>query len=149
VTLMSVINVVSLTTLREKDTGEIMRDVDAEYILRCMLRLSSTEVGIFNLLHDEPGGLFTVAEIAKSMNKSRSTIERSLIKLVQLGLVARRPVLAKNGGYTYVYYARPMDYVRKKLAQLVDAYYTKAKELIEGLTSTALIEAMNAARVEE
>jgi len=145
---MLVISVVSLTTLREKSTSELIKDIEPEHILRCLLRLSSTEVEIFNLLHSNPEELFTVAEIAKGMNKSRSTVERSLIKLVQLGLVIRRPVLAKNGGYTYVYYARPMEYVKQKLMQLIDAYHTKAREIIEGLTTTALIEAVSDTKLE-
>ena len=146
---MLVVNVVSLISIKEKSTEEILEDVDIKYILRCILRLSPTEVEIYYLLQNKAKEPMTVAEIAKEMNKSRSTIERSLVKLVQLGLIARRPVLAKNGGYTYVYYTKPIDYVKQKLLQLVNAYYEKSKQLIENLTSAALIESLNSMATEE
>jgi Predicted transcriptional regulator len=56
--------------------------VDIKYILRCILRLSPTEVEIYYLLQNRAREPLTVAEISKEMNKSRSTIERSLVKLV-------------------------------------------------------------------
>ncbi|WP_069808196.1 helix-turn-helix domain-containing protein [Vulcanisaeta thermophila] len=146
---MWVHNVVSLITLKEKSTEEILEDVDIRYILRCILRLSPTEVEIYYLLQHKAREPMTVAEIAKEMGKSRSTIERSLVKLVQLGLVARRPVLAKNGGYTYVYYTKPVDYIKQKLLQLVNAYYEKSKQLIENLSSAALMESLNSIASEE
>lgn len=146
---MLAIHVVSLVTIKERSTEEILEDVDIKYILRCILRLSPTEVEIYYLLQSKVKDPLTVAEIAKEMNKSRSTIERSLIKLVQLGLVARRPVLAKNGGYTYVYYTKPINYVKQKLLQLINAYYEKSRQLIESLTSTALVESLNSMATEE
>ncbi|MFB6470184.1 MAG: ArsR family transcriptional regulator [Vulcanisaeta sp. AZ3] len=146
---MLAIHVVSLVTIKERSTEEILEDVDIKYILRCILRLSPTEVEIYYLLQSKVKDPLTVAEIAKEMNKSRSTIERSLIKLVQLGLVARRPVLAKNGGYTYVYYTKPINYVKQKLLQLINAYYEKSRQLIESLTSTALVESLNSIATEE
>ncbi|BDR91341.1 helix-turn-helix domain-containing protein [Vulcanisaeta souniana] len=146
---MLVIHVVSLVTIKEKSTEEILEDVDIKYILRCILRLSPTEVEIYYLLQNKAKEPLTVAEIAKEMSKSRSTIERSLVKLVQLGLIARRPVLAKNGGYTYVYYTKPIDYVKQKLLQLVNAYYEKSRQLIENLTSAALMESLNSMAAEE
>jgi predicted transcriptional regulator len=146
---MLAIHVVSLVTIKERSTEEILEDVDIKYILRCILRLSPTEVEIYYLLQSKVKDPLTVAEIAKEMNKSRSTIERSLIKLVQLGLVARRPVLAKNGGYTYVYYTKPINYVKQKLLQLINAYYEKSRQLIESLTSTALVESLNSMAAEE
>ncbi len=148
VTLMLVVNVVSLVSIREKSTEEILEDVDIKYILKCILKLSPTEVEIYYLLQSKTKEPLTVAEIAKEMNKSRSTVERSLVKLVQLGLVARRPVLAKNGGYTYVYYVKPIDYIKQKLLQLINAYYEKAKQLIENMTSTALAESLNSMATE-
>ncbi len=122
---------VSLNIIREKHPEEVVRNINLSQIMRCILGLSPSEIEIYNFLKRiGSDDALTVNEISKIMGKSRSTVERALIKLVQLGLVGRRAVLARNGGYTYIYYAKPMDHIRQRLLDLLNAYYEKARDVI-------------------
>lgn len=132
-----------LNTLREVDVENLVKNIDLKYILRCILKLSITDVTIYHtLLNNNGNDPLTVSEISAVVKKSRSTVEKSLMKLIQLGLVARRAVLTRRGGYTYVYYALPIDHVKQRLLQLVNSYYDIAKELIESTTSSAMIKSI-------
>ncbi|ABW00996.1 helix-turn-helix domain-containing protein [Caldivirga maquilingensis] len=132
-----------LNTLREVDVENLVKNIDLKYILRCILKLSITDVTVYHtLLNNNGNDPLTVSEISTAIKKSRSTVEKSLMKLIQLGLVARRAVLTRRGGYTYVYYALPIDHVKQRLLQLVNSYYDIAKELIESTTSSVMIKSI-------
>ena len=132
-----------LNILREVDVENLVKNIDLKYILRCILKLSITDVTIYHtLLNNNGNDPLTVSEISAVVKKSRSTVEKSLMKLIQLGLVARRAVLTRRGGYTYVYYALPIDHVKQRLLQLVNSYYDIARELIESTTSSVMIKSI-------
>ncbi|MGC9227444.1 helix-turn-helix domain-containing protein [Caldivirga sp.] len=105
--------------------------------------MSITDVTVYHTLLSNGGNdPLTVSEISAVVKKSRSTVEKSLMKLIQLGLVARRAVLTRRGGYTYVYYALPIDHVKQRLLQLVNSYYEIAKDLIESTTSSVMVKSI-------
>lgn len=132
-----------LNILREVDVENLVKNIDLKYILRCILKLSITDVTVYHtLLNNNGNDPLTVSEISTVVKKSRSTVEKSLIKLIQLGLVARRAVLTRRGGYTYVYYALPIDHVKQRLLQLVNSYYDIARELMESATSSMMIKSI-------
>ncbi|KUO85754.1 MAG: helix-turn-helix domain-containing protein [Caldivirga sp.] len=132
-----------LNKLGEADVEDLVKNVDLKYILRCVLKLSSTDVSIYHtLLGNDGNDPLTVSEISTIVRKSRSTVEKSLMKLIQLGLVGRRAVLTRRGGYTYVYYALPIDHVKQRLLQLVASYYNIARELIESTTPLSMVKSI-------
>ncbi|MGC8571472.1 helix-turn-helix domain-containing protein [Caldivirga sp.] len=132
-----------LNTLKEVDVENLVKNIDLKYILRCILKLSITDVTVYHTLLSNGGNdPLTVSEISAVVKKSRSTVEKSLMKLIQLGLVARRAVLTRRGGYTYVYYALPIDHVKQRLLQLVNSYYEIAKDLIESTTSSVMVKSI-------
>lgn len=127
--------VVSLVSIKEKEADELVERFGEEDLLKCIFGLSSTEIEIYGVL--SRGDTMTVAEVANAVSKSRSTVERSLIKFVQLGLANRRPVLARNGGYTYVYSVKPPEQVRGRLVELVDAFHERARAIAESFHNIA------------
>ncbi len=136
----------NLVKLGEED---LVKDVDLKYILRCILRLSTTDILIYKaLLSSNPEDPPTVAELASVVGKSRSTVEKSLIKLIQLGLATRRAVLTRRGGYTFVYYPVPINEVKDRLATLLNAYYQISKDLIKGASIDELIKSIEESGVD-
>ena len=136
----------NLVKLGEED---LVKDVDLKYILRCILRLSTTDILIYKaLLSSNPEDPPTVAELASVVGKSRSTVEKSLIKLIQLGLATRRAVLTRRGGYTFVYYPVPVNEVKDRLTTLLNAYYQVSKDLIKGASIDELIKSIEESGVD-
>lgn len=68
--------------------------------------LSAPELDIlFMLISRENEEPMTLDEVAKEMDRDRSTTFRSLQKLVSLGLVVKETKTIKDGGYFHVYSA--------------------------------------------
>ena len=68
--------------------------------------LSPPELDIlFMLISREKEEPMTLDEIAKAMDRDRSTTFRSLQKLVSLGLLVKETKTIKDGGYFHVYSA--------------------------------------------
>lgn len=124
---------VVLVTPKEKEPTEIIGEINLDRILKNILGLSNSEIEIYKFLLNSKDEQFTVNEIVSILGKSRSTVERCLMKLLQLGLVSRRAVLSKNGGYTYVYFVKPIEYVKDKLLTILSMYFEKAKDIIAKL----------------
>ena len=115
---------------------EIAEHSDLVKILRNIADISLTDIEVYRALireylsRQEP---LTVTELANIIGKSRSTVERSLIKLLEVGLVERKVALSRSGGYTFVYYPKPIDEVKEKLLERLQTYYERARDLISKL----------------
>ncbi len=105
-------------------------------LLHSLLGLTETDLEVYRVLlreYERNCQPLSVNEIARVMNKSRSSVERSILKLLSAGLVSRRVALLASGGYTYVYYPKPLREVKEMLMERLRDFYTKAKEIIESL----------------
>ena len=82
--------------------------------------LSPPELDIlFMLISRENGEPMTLDEVAKEMDRDRSTTFRSLQKLVSLGLVVKETKTIKDGGYFHVYSAVDRETFKKETERKV------------------------------
>ena len=82
--------------------------------------LSPPELDIlFMLIGRENGEPMTLDEVAKEMDRDRSTTFRSLQKLVSLGLVVKETKTIKDGGYFHVYSAVDRETFKKETERKV------------------------------
>jgi predicted transcriptional regulator len=89
--------------------------------------LSPPELDIlFMLISREKEEPMTLDEIAKAMDRDRSTTFRSLQKLVSLGLLVKETKTIKDGGYFHVYSAVDRETFKRETER-------KVKELQKSL----------------
>ncbi len=103
-------------------------------VLKLIFDLSVTDLEIFETLlreFDKRKEPLSVLDIVTVTGKSRSTVERSLFKLFTMGLVERKAVLARSGGYTYVYFPKPMDEIREILKLRLDEFCSNVKRILD------------------
>ena len=82
--------------------------------------LSPPELDIlFMLISRENEQPMTLDEVAKEMDRDRSTTFRSLQKLVSLGLVVKDTKTIKDGGYFHVYSAVDRETFKKETERKV------------------------------
>ena len=82
--------------------------------------LSPPELDIlFMLISRENEQPMTLDEVAKEMDRDRSTTFRSLQKLVSLGLVVKETKTIKDGGYFHVYSAVDRETFKKETERKV------------------------------
>ena len=89
--------------------------------------LSPPELDIlFMLISREKEEPMTLDEVAKAMDRDRSTTFRSLQKLVSLGLLVKETRTIKDGGYFHVYSAVDRETFKRETER-------KVKELQKSL----------------
>lgn len=76
-------------------------------VIKCLLKLTEAEAKVYITLLEN--GELTVKEIANIVSYSRPTVQKTLKKLLERGLVARNRFLRRGGGHGYIYRAVPAD----------------------------------------
>ncbi len=120
-----------------------MRSFEFAELLRALTGLTETDLEVYLTLlreFENTGQPLSVNDLARIMQKSRSAIERSVLKLLSAGLVQRKVALLSSGGYTYVYYPKPLKEVKNMLMEKLHSFYQKAKEVLESIDSVLLCE---------
>lgn len=102
-------------------------------VLSCVLGLSELEAKIFDLLTEEELG---VAEIAKKVDRDRSTVQRIVKNLIAIGIVSRRSVALKRGR-KFVYKAIKKEKIKQKLLSELNSFYERVKLQIEKIDESS------------
>jgi len=93
-------------------------------------RISETDLVVLRGLV-KLGGKGTVKEIAEITGKSRSTVGRSLLKLLSMGIVSRRPYVNNQFIYELPDRDELMKRIREYLQRVADEEYKRLAELVE------------------
>ena len=72
----------------------------------------------------------TIIEITKTLKKDRSTVHRSLEKLVTCNLCYKERKSGKNRGFVDYYYIIPEKEVLKKAEENLDRCYSNIKQML-------------------
>lgn len=104
-------------------------DMECEGLLECLHGLKDLDRDCFEALHDAAAPL-TVDDLAETVDRERSTVYRSVQRLLQAGLVAKEQVNYEQGGYYHVY--RPVDAgeIADDMQRLLNDWYAAMGQLI-------------------
>ncbi|RLE95174.1 MAG: hypothetical protein DRN04_00625 [Thermoprotei archaeon] len=86
------------------DENKNKRDIDKLQLIKCIYNLNDLDIKVYKALTELRGA--TVKELAEKLNYSRSSIQKSLYKLISHKLVERKKILGKRN-YKYLYYPLP------------------------------------------
>lgn len=100
-------------------------------ILRFVFNLNDTDLSIMSMILEE--GKATAEELTRRLKYNRSSVNRSLLKLLHLGLIDRETVHVegKIGRPMYTYKARKAEEVREVLRSRVKICAEAALKLID------------------
>jgi predicted transcriptional regulator len=73
----------------------------------------------------------TVEELADTLDRDRSNVNRSLSRLLDLDLAYRERRLLDPGGYVYQYTASPLPETKERLHEALDAWAEHVHERID------------------
>ena len=91
-----------------------------EHVLECVFDIQPHEFRTYLTLVEMPGA--TVAELEAALDRDRSTVNRALLTLQDLGLVTRERRMLETGGYVYQYMAIPVEETRSLLHSALDRW---------------------------
>jgi predicted transcriptional regulator len=107
----------------------VRQDMSCEGLLECFHGLGRPERNCYQVVVDAEEPL-TVDEIADQVGRERSTIYRSIQRLLQAGLVQKEQINYDDGGYYHVYKPRDPDKVTDEMQRLLNDWYATMGQLI-------------------
>ena len=99
-------------------------------ILRSALSLNHLEVAAYRILIKE--GALRTDDLARFIEKDRSTAYRCLKNLVACDICEKQIVNLEKGGYYYLYSAIPPEQVKIKMKDCTEQWYKATCDAIEG-----------------
>lgn len=123
-----------------KDMVEEKKVFKSGKLLKCILGLNTIESNVFSYIlnHDE----VTTMKLTDVFDKDRSSIQRALIKLNDLGVIDKRSVSLKNylneeetnkRGYLYVYGAKNLEMIKQQLRDLLESWHKSMSDYIDDI----------------
>ena len=97
-----------------------VEEPEFQHILSCVFGIHDHESRTYLALLDNPGS--TVAELADTLDRDRSNVNRSLTALMEKNLADRRRRLLDPGGYVYQYTATPLPEAKEMLHEALDEW---------------------------
>jgi predicted transcriptional regulator len=105
-------------------------DPGFQQVLACVFGIQDHESRTYLVLLDNPGS--TVAELADTLERDRSNVNRSLTTLLGKGLAERERRLFDPGGYVYQYTATPLPEAKELLHDALDEWVETVHAAIDG-----------------
>lgn len=108
---------------------ELRRDLDCDDLLECVHGLTELDRACFEVLVAARDRR-TIDEIAEEVDRERSTVYRSVHRLLEAGVLEKEQVNYENGGYYHVYRSVDPDTVADQMAELVEQWARKMTDLL-------------------
>jgi len=108
---------------------DLERDLECDDLLECLYELNDLDRQIYGHLSgaDEP---LTVDELAEAVERERSTVYRSVQRLLQFGLVKKEQENYDRGGYYHVYRVTDPDSVANQMRGQINDWYAQIGYLV-------------------
>lgn len=97
-------------------------------VIKCVFDLNDLDMHIYKILKEHKESAAT--EIAKLLKKERSTVYRSLQRLVCCGLCNKKTKTLEKGGYYHVYSTITKKETKDKIEGCIDDWYNKMKNTL-------------------
>ncbi|MHB9285907.1 helix-turn-helix domain-containing protein [Halobacteriales archaeon Cl-PHB] len=107
----------------------LQQDMQCEGLLECFHGLKALDRRVFETLVDADEAL-TVDEIAKRVDRERSTAYRAVQRLLQAGFIQKEQVNYDQGGYYHVYLPTDADQIADDMQRMLNDWYAKMGQLV-------------------
>ncbi len=97
-------------------------------LLKCMYNLSDLDMDVLRLLLNE--GPAKAEDLADRLGRDRSTVYRSLQKMVSCQVVTKETRSLERGGYYHVYTSVPRDLLRERLSHCIEEWHDRVMMLM-------------------
>jgi predicted transcriptional regulator len=104
---------------------------DINEIVKCSLNLSKSDFNILKFLLKNNSKKFPTEEIANKLSLDQSTIQRSVKKLYEKGLITRSQMNKEGGGYLFYYKIKNKSEINSLIIGIIDNWSNTVKENIK------------------
>jgi len=97
------------------------KKLDIEEVIKCSLALSKSDYKILKYLM-ENNSAHSTEKLASKVGLDKSTVQRSVKKLREKGLVSRGQINQSVGGYLFTYKIKEKEKIRKMITKIIDSW---------------------------
>jgi len=111
--------------------AEMLRsDMECEGLLECFHGLKELDKRCFQELVDAETAV-TIDELSEQVDRERSTVYRSVQRLLNAGLIQKEQINYDQGGYYHVYKPADPEAIREDMQRLLNDWYAEIGQLIQ------------------
>ena len=111
--------------------AEMLRsDMECEGLLECFHGLKELDRRCFQQLVGAETAV-TIDELAEQVDRERSTVYRSVQRLLNAGLIQKEQINYDQGGYYHVYKPADPEAIREDMQRLLNDWYAEIGQLIQ------------------
>jgi len=108
----------------------LCQNFDIESILKCSFGLSDAELKVFIELLNCNKKKECVNNLAEKLGRDRSTIQKIVLRLSEVGLVLKEKKILKEGGHIFYYIPLSKEELRKTMILTVEEWHKSVKNAI-------------------
>mgnify|MGYP002762640525 FL=1 len=111
--------------------AEMLRsDMECEGLLECFHGLKELDKRCFRELVDAETAV-TIDDLSDHVDRERSTVYRSVQRLLNAGLIQKEQINYDQGGYYHVYKPADPEAIREDMQRLLNDWYAEMGQLIQ------------------
>jgi len=99
--------------------------IDPRDLIKCTFGLNKTELDLFLFL-SKSNRCEPVQAISKHLGLDRTTIQKSLKRLLDSEVIERRQNNLDNGGYVFFYCVKKKPEIKQKMIEILDDWHKSA-----------------------
>jgi Predicted transcriptional regulator len=108
----------------------LQTDMHCEGLLECFHGLKDLDKRCFRILIDADAPQ-TVDDIAESVDRERSTVYRSVQRLLEADIIEKEQINYDEGGYYHVYRPVAPAAIREDMQRLLNDWYAEMGQLLQ------------------
>ncbi len=110
---------------------KLMNSESCHDLVQCAFSLSEFDLEVYQKLHES--GPIRADGLAEIIGRDRSTVYRSLKKLLSCGLCDRETKSLEKGGYYHLYRAVSKEQVKSKLQECISDWHERMLKALSAL----------------
>lgn len=112
------------------------KQIEPRDLIKCTFGLNKTELELFLFL-TKSSKCETVQTVSKNLELDRTTIQKSLKKLLEKEIIERRQNNLDNGGYVFLYCVKKKPEIKNKMQDILTEWHGSASKEIDSLFTEA------------
>ena len=105
------------------------KNIEIKDLITCTFAMNKTDYKLFTFLLEQDEHL-TTNEISEAMDLDRSSIQKSIKRLVEKDIVMRNQENLDKGGYIFSYKVKDKDVIKKKIRETIKKWNEKVEHEI-------------------
>jgi predicted transcriptional regulator len=106
------------------------KKIEIKDIVTCSFELNKTDYNLLVFLLKQKGYM-TINDIANDIGLDRTSIQKSMKRLMEKSLVARSQENLEGGGYIFSYMIKDKEKIKKDILEMVNTWNKLVKNEIE------------------